>query len=332
MISYNWKDKVRYATWWWFIWYYDENWNPVWDQNWSIYYWNADVYDLIPQVWDIAVWVWWPYNKQYWHTMFIDSVWKNEQWEWMFHYTATNKSSKPWEYTVWYEWTKSLSEFMSNWWIWFWNPYKQAQYNWQSQEQVNEYSPMQPTIDRLMEEYRNSWKTNLFSELWKFQEIYTNLWKADKNWELSAVLDQWSVWTFLDNVALAWALDQGWDSQIVNWSAIERFMWLTVWQALAAADEYVAQHQYDEKAYAWFLTMMRAVEIKLRDESWAAINQSERATNFLLNLPKAADTDYVKSSKLERLWEYVRRLGTDAWITSKEYIPLVLWIKSRSYE
>ena len=48
---------------------------------------------------------------------------------------------------------------------------------------------------------------------------------------------------------------------------------------------------------------MRAVEIKLRDESGAAINQSERATNFLQYLPKASDSQYVKNNKL--LYAYI---------------------------
>lgn len=292
---------------------------------------NPNVSDYIPVVWDVAVAVWWPYDSYYGHTMYVDNVWTDDNGEVWFHYIATNDWKNPDDKTIAYEWSKSVTDFYNNYGVWFWNPFKQAQYNQRLTTSMNDYySPMQDTIDRLMEEYRNSWKTNMFSELWKFQEIYTNLYKADTNGQLSAVINQWSVWTFLDNVALAWAQSQGWDSDIQKWSALERFMGLNVEQALAAATEYVAQNEYDEKAYAWFLTLMRAVEIKLRDESGAAINKSEWATNFLLNLPKAADTEYVKNDKLWRLEEYIRRLGTDAWISSKEYIPLYLW--QRKYD
>lgn len=286
--------------------------------------------DYIPQVWDVAVFKWTPTNKvsiARWHTMYV--TWYDEN-TWM----VTLVWSNGWP--VWsklhhkvYQKTMSLQDFYkeTTWWVWFWNPYKYAQWEAQIDSWYNSnnlYSPMQPTIDKLMQEYRDTWKTNMFSELWKFQEIYTNLYNADKNWELSSLLDQWLVWTFLQNMALTWAQSQGGDSNIDDRWALERFFSLNVEQILAEADNYYAQHKWDEKAYAWFQEMMRAVEIKLRDESWAAINRSERATNFLLYLPKATDTQYTKERKLARLEEYIRRLGTDAWIDSSSYIPLNL--------
>ena len=283
--------------------------------------------DYIPEVWDVAVF---DYrnaknvsdaSRKYWHTMYV--AWYDEA-TWMIHLIWSN--GWPGLENKVYSKDISVEDFYKNYWVWFWNPYKYAQ--WQSMQMSwnnnTWYSPMQPTIDKLMQEYRDSWKTNMFSELWKFQEIYTNLYNADKNGELSSLLDQWLVWTFLQNMALSWAQSQWWDWNIDDRSALERFFSLTVEQILAEADNYYAQHSWDEKAYAWFQEMMRAVEIKLRDESWAAINRSERATNFLLYLPKATDTQYTKERKLARLEEYIRRLGTDAWIDSSSYIPLNL--------
>jgi len=283
--------------------------------------------DYIPEVWDVAVF---DYrnaknvsedSKKYWHTMYV--VWYDEA-TWMIHLIGSNG----WEWLENKVYSKDISvdDFYKNYWVWFWNPYKYAQRQSMQSSGSNAtwYSPMQPTIDKLMQEYRDSWKTNMFSELGKFQEIYTNLYNADKNWELSALLNQWAVWTFLQNLALSRAQSQWWDANIDDRSALERFLSLNVEQVLAEADNYFAQHKGDEKAFAWFQEMMRAVEIKLRDESWAAINRSERATNFLLYLPKATDTEYNKQRKLSRLEEYIRRLGTDAWIDSSSYIPLNL--------
>ena len=283
--------------------------------------------DYIPEVWDVAVF---DYrnaknvsdaSRKYWHTMYV--AWYDEA-TWMIHLIGSN--GWPGLENKVYSKDISVEDFYKNYWVWFWNPYKYAQ--WQSIQMSGNnstwYSPMQSTIDKLMQEYRDSWKTNMFSELWKFQEIYTNLYNADKNGELSSLLDQWLVWTFLQNMALSWAQSQWWDWNIDDRSALERFFSLTVEQILAEADNYYAQHSGDEKAYAWFQEMMRAVEIKLRDESGAAINRSERATNFLLYLPKATDTQYTKERKLARLEEYIRRLGTDAWIDSSSYIPLNL--------
>ena len=108
---------------------------------------------------------------------------------------------------------------------------------------------------------------------------------------------------------------------------------------LLEAESYVAKNGWfkddpqAQKAYDWFRKMVRAIQIKLRDESWAAINKSERATDFLLFLPKASDSKALKESKLRDMEEYLRRMGTDAWINSKEYIPLNLGkTKERSYD
>lgn len=283
--------------------------------------------DYIPEVWDVAVF---DYrnaknvsdaSRKYWHTMYV--AWYNEA-TWMIHLIWSNGwaglENKVYSKDI------SVEDFYKNYWVWFWNPYKYAQ--WQSMQTSwtsnTWYSPMQGTIDNLLNEYKESGKTNLFSNLGTFQEIYTTLYQSDKDGQLSAVLDEWLIGTFLENMALSRAQSQWWDSNIDNRSAIKRFLSLTVEQVLAEADNYLAQHVGDEKAYAWFQDIMRAVEIKLRDESWAAINRSERATNFLLYLPKATDTYYVKNKKLQRLEEYIRRLGTEAGIDSVSYIPLNL--------
>ena len=291
--------------------------------------------DYIPEVWDVAVF---DYrnaknvsedSRKYGHTMYV--AWYDEA-TWMIHLVWSNGN---WDLAnKVYSKDISVEDFYKQYGVWFWNPYKYAQ--WQSMQLNNTgsnmYSPMQNTIDNLMKEYRDAWKTNMFSNLGTFQEIYTTLYQSDQDGQLSAVMDEWLIGTFLENMALSWAQSQGWDSDIQNGSALERFLWLNVEQVLAEADNYFAQHVWDEKAYAWFQDIMRAVEIKLRDESWAAINKSERATNFLLYLPKATDTDYVKNKKLQRLEEYIRRLGTEAWINSQEYIPLNLGEKTRSID
>lgn len=328
----NWKEKVLYATWGWFIWHYDENWNPVWDINWEIYYWDADVYDLIPQVWDIAVWVWWAYDSTRWHTMYVDSVRKDENWEWMFHYTATNLWSTPDKYTVWYEWTKSLSEFMANNWIWFWNPYKQAQYDWRSQNNFN-YSPMQPAIDKSI--VANQWKIGMLEALWEFQEWYTLMYELQKTGQMSALIDEGSIQEFVQQIASDWATQHAWDNIIRkdDGSVITNFFQLPIQDAISWATNYWAQELWDPEAYNWFLSVMRMIQIKLRDESWAAINQWEWSTDFNLYLPKPWDKKETKEQKVHRMEEFVRRMAAKCWIPSSEYIPIFnYWTTERSYE
>lgn len=310
-------EKIAYATGWGYI-----------DENGNIVYGNADVYDLIPQVWDVAVWVWWPYNSTWWHTMYIDKVWTDANGKINFHYTATNKSSKPEEYTVWYEWTKTLDEFMSNGWVWFWNPYKQAKYN-NSYRWNYAYSPMQPIIDAKMKWAGISQLANLGT----FQEIYTEMYQGIEEEQLQALIEQWEVWAFLQQLAVFYnSRNSGSTSGGANKISDTSLWWLfalSVQQLGAEIENYIAENawEYSEEAYAWFLKVLRAVEIKLRDESGAAINESERATNFLLYLPKPSDSKNMKIQKMKDMEEYIRRLGTTAWINSKEYIPLFsnLW-------
>lgn len=305
-------EKIAYATGWGYI-----------DENGNIVYGDADVYDIIPQVWDIAVWVWWPYNSTWWHTMYIDSVWTDANGKINFHYTATNKSSKDGEYTVWYEWTKTLDDFMKNGWVWFWNPYKQAKYN-SSYMWDSIYSPMQPIIDAKMKGAGISQLANL----WTFQEIYTEMYQGITDGQLQALIEQWEVGAFLQQLAVFYnSRNSGSTSWWANRVSDTSLWWLfalSVQQLGVEIENYIAENawEYSEEAYAWFLKVLRAVEIKLRDESWAAINESERATNFLQYLPKPSDSKNMKVQKMKDMEEYIRRLATTAWINSKEYIPL----------
>lgn len=292
--------------------------------------------DYIPEVWDVAVF---DYrnaknvsdaSRKWGHTMYV--AWYDEA-TWMIHLIGSNG----WEGLENKVYSKDISveDFYKNYGVWFWNPYKYAQ--WQSMQTTGwsnwNYSPMQSVIDRHMED-ASQW---MLANLGTFQEIYTNLWQADQDWQLSAMLEQGAIGTFLNNVALQWAQSQGWDGwQISDENSVTKFFRLTAAEAIAEAENYMAQNGWFEndpeaqKAYAGFLTMMRAVEIKLRDESWAAINQSERATNFLQYLPKAWDSEYIRKTKLKNMEQYIRRLGTDAWISSEEYIPLNLGNNKRS--
>ena len=283
--------------------------------------------DYIPEIWDVAVQVnnWKNgVDKTRWHTLYV--TWYDPN-TWIVSMVASNASSLGLNeqcYSV--QW--SLDDFYNaKGWVWFWNPYKYAQWtaSVQSQNSYWNYSPMQPIIDQKMEGATISQLSNL----WTFQEIYTDLRRWIENWDLKATVEQWAVWNFLQELAVYYATSWSWNRNDYGWdwkksSSVKDLFSLTASQLLKEAENYMAQNAWpdSEKAYAWFQTILRAVEIKLRAESGAAINESERAMNFLLYLPKASDSAYQKQDKMNKLEEYVRRLGTQAWINSKEYIPL----------
>lgn len=291
--------------------------------------------DYIPEVWDVAVftnngsnWV----NKKRWHTMYV--TWYDPS-TWIISMVWSNNG---WDEKV-YSAQYSLQDFYNRWWQWFWNPYKYAQYAaaMQSWGSTSVYSPMQPKYDELIEKYTTAWKTNMLEWVWLIQEAYTTLYKDIQNGDLNALINEGTIGKFLNDVALFYVGEENIGKIWLGWKnttewALKKFLKVSADEAIETAMRYFNQEGWDEKAYNWFLDLMRLVEIKLRDESGAVINQGERWTDFMLYMPQAWDSQYIINNKLWRMEEYIRRLHTAAWITSKDYIPLFTWNWKRSID
>lgn len=314
-------EKVAYATNWWYI-----------DKDWNIVYWNSNISDLIPQIWDIGVmisnWSNWVSEKR-WHTVYVDSV-RTENWETMIHYTATNLGSTPDKYTVWYDRTVSLTDFMNNGWVWFWNPYKQAQYNWQPQQEVWWENPMELVVDERI----NSWKLNAtqLTNLSAFWRTYENLWRSKNNWELYNLLNEHEAARFLQELSVSLTNPNSWQS--IN-SSVESLWKITLDEFMKQMEIRAAQEfGWWSQAYMWFMAIVWVVESKLRKESGAAISWSEWALDFLQYLPQAWDTEYTMNRKLENLETFLKYWAKEWGITKDQYIPLNLWTvsKERDYE
>lgn len=290
--------------------------------------------DYIPEIWDVAVftnnWSNWV-SKERWHTMYV--TWYDPA-TWIVSMVWSNNG---WDEKV-YSMQYSLGDFYNKWWQWFWNPYKYAQWTasvQSSQGSSGTYSPMQWLMDDLVEKYSAAWKTNMLSNVWQFQEAYTILYQDLANWNLDSLINEWAIWQFLNNVALQYANSDAsssswWRSKTSLEGALSKFLRTSTEEALQQASIYAAQNAWSEEAYQWFLTLMRLCEIKLRDESWAAINQWEWGTNFMQYMPQAWDSKSTINHKMQNLEQYVRRIATECWITSKQYIPLFedLWKRS----
>ena len=293
------SDKVRYAT-------------------------DPNVSDYIPIAWDLAVLINNWSNKvdpTYWHTLYVDKVYTDENWEIMFHYTATNKSSKPWEANVWYEWTYSLNDFYQKWWVWFWNPYKQAQYNAKTTVNTNiDYpNPMEWVIDEKIDSWKlNGTQTENISQFWR---AYETLRTSKRNWELYHLLNEHAAARFLQELSVALTNPNSWQS--INTSMAN------LWKI--AVDEFVKQLEIAaaqefggwSSAYMWFMSLIWVIESKLRKESWAAIGASEWAMEFLEYLPQAADDQKTMNRKLENLEIFLKYWAKEWGITWKEYIPIL---------
>ena len=309
-------EKVAYATNGWYI-----------DKDWNIVYWNANISDLIPQAWDIWVmisnWSNWVSEKR-WHTVYVDSV-RKENGETMIHYTATNLGSTPDKYTVWYERTVSLSDFMANGWVWFWNPYKQAQYNWQTQYEIEWENPMELVVDERI----NSWKLNAtqLTNLSAFWRTYENLWRSKNNWELYNLLNEHEAARFLQELSVSLTNPNSWQS--IN-SSVESLWKITLDEFMKQMEVRAAQEfGWWSQSYMWFMAIVWVIESKLRKESGAAISWSEWAMDFLQYLPQAWDTEYTMNRKLENLETFLKYWAKEWGITKDQYIPLNLWSISR---
>ena len=292
--------------------------------------------DYIPEVWDVAVFDYRDApnvsedSRKYWHTMYV--TWYDPI-SWMVHLVWSNG----WEWLENKVYSKdvSLNDFYNNYWVWFWNPYKYSQWkNMQGKQNWN-YSPMQDQFNSLIKMYREAWRSNLMQDVWRLQEAYTTLWRDVDNWDIMTLIEEWDLWKFLNNVALfrqnngnanGTSLSTK-DSSIQD--TLSNFLWLTAQEAGGWAARYAAQNVWEANAYKAFQDIMRVIEIKLRDESGAAINQWEWWTDFMLYMPQAWDSPETIKWDLERMEEYIRGMAAAAWITSDEYIPLFTNIGQR---
>jgi hypothetical protein len=284
---------------------------------------NPSVSDYIPVAWDVAVmvsngknWV----NQKWWHTMWIDRVYTDNKGDTWFHYIATNKYWKKKEYTYWYQWDMRVSDFYKKGWAWFWNPFKQAQYNnkWSSVTNWTSVNPMENTIDSLI----NWWKLNATqtTNISKFGYAYENLWRSQQLGELNELLNEWAAARFFQELAVSLANTQSWqNTKNTVWGAAKITLDEFIKQVEVAAWQ---QMWWWSSAYMWFMAIVWVIESKLRKESGAAINWSERAMDFLQYLPQAWDSNQVMNRKLENLETFLKYWAKEWGITNDKYVPI----------
>lgn len=318
--SYVWKSTWKQCLWFTNMLTKEAAWVTMQSANWwevlakdrIAYATDPNVSDYIPVVWDVAVWVWWPYNSYYWHTMYVDNVWTDESWEVWFHYIATN-DWKHEDKTIAYEWSKRVKDFYANWWVWFWNPFKQVQYNnrWtiSSSNSAIYLDPMEPVVDELVSNWKitDSQRTSLY----RFWNSYQKLYRANDKWYITSLLESWEISAFLRNVN-------------INWNDIDKTRSLgeDAVTALVNQLESAAAKKFSWDAYNAYMAIIWVLETKLREESWARINKSEWNRDFLQYLPEASDNLDRKKEKLTNLENWLRWFAKRWWITADQYVPI----------
>ena len=273
---------------------------------------NPNVSDYIPVVWDVAVWVWWPYNSYRWHTMYVDNVYTDSNGDVWFHYLATNQYGKEKQYTYWYQWQMRVKDFYNNHWVWFWNPFKQAQYDNRATTTANwslYLDPMESVVDSKVK----TWKLTVsqLDSIYKFWNSYNKLYTVKRLWYMDKLIDSWEFASFLRDVDL-------------NWRDIDktRSMWWDAVAALVTQLESAASKKASGDAYNAYVAIIWVLETKLREESWARINKNEWSRDFMQYLPEASDSTDRKKYKLTSLENWLRWFAKKWWITADEYVPI----------
>ena len=279
---------------------------------------NPNVSDYIPVVWDVAVMVSNGKNgvsQKRWHTMYVDNVYTDKNWDTWFHYIATNKYGKNKEYTYGYEWQMRVTDFYKNGWAWFRNPFKQAQYDNRATITNKWYDtslyldPMEAVVDAKVK----TWKLTVsqLDSIYKFWNSYNKLYTVKSLWYMDKLINSWEFASFLRDVDL-------------NRRDIDktRSMWGDAVAALVTQLESAASKKASWDAYNAYAAIIWVLETKLREESWARINKNEWSRDFMQYLPEASDSTERKKYKLTSLENWLRWFAKKWWITADEYVPI----------
>lgn len=259
---------------------------------------------FVPEVWSVAVAVWWAYNSKYWHTMLVtwydpstgivDLLWSNKNWDEMVYSTS-----------------QKLSTLQKNWLKWFWNPYKDLvaknawsvwnyQYSWFN-------TPMASAFERLSadKDLNGTQRNALPIAL----EMYDTLYEIANNGQLDALVN---------NGDLALILKDLKNKKFSNADRWEKFLD----SFTKALNNKAAKLVWWDESYSALMALQRVIEAKLRDESGAAISSSEWSSNFSYLLPQAWESQKVKQEKLKAWDRIISTKFITAWWKMSEYVPI----------
>lgn len=311
---------------------YDAAWvTMVWLTNWTAATtaaekaWYATQFetfsDYIPEIGDIAVFTNNGTNnisEKRWHTMYV--TWYDPNTN-IVTLVGSNYLGDETVYTQDY----NLETFYAHGWQWFWNPYKYAQWSSTLQNQTNSVylNPMEPIVDDLIS--GGNLSVSQMTTLSRFRNSYQKLYEAKQEGYIDSLLANGAVWWFIRDLDLSF--------RTIEKTAKKKGE--TVLDVLIEEiTSAVAKNVADEDAYSAYMAILWVIETKLREESWAKINQWEWKQEFLQYLPEASDSIEMKKRKLRSLENYLRGYAKQWWITWDQYIPLFddLWNSNRSID
>lgn len=229
-----------------------------------------------PEVWSVAIAVWWAYDSTYWHTMLV--TWYDET-TWMVSLLWSNNG---WDEMV-YSSTVSLKDLANSWVKGFRNPYYDMATQWtQWATWSYEYyaNPMQTFFE---DAYENATVAAERSDIAAAQDSYAIMYELAQGWYLDLLANSDEFNTLISQIANGKFTDQGWNIDFFR-----------IWE--------YARNKLKSEDIAYAIDRFhRLIEKKLRKESWAAINQSEWNSNFDMYLPAVWQSPEYRYKKLQAL-------------------------------
>ena len=268
--------------------------------------------EALPQRWFIAVWNYKSWSKasvKYWHTWIVIDY---DPKTWTF---TTLESNVDWRRTLSVQkhnineaslqWFRDPSKWESakNWW------------NWNKSTPLDTYMDLPNWMLDVFIGAENAWKTveeRKYARQWR--EGYWILNMMKNNWELESVVG-WDeiAWVFdeftkylTENASNRLIVDEDWN-----------FVFDTVLQSMINSWKIVSAKERDALAHLY-----RLVQIKLRRDSWAAINIWEWMWDYNMYLPQAW---LSREQKLQRLMDLERAAieSVMPWDYIYKYVPLI---------
>lgn len=235
----------------------------------KIWYINS----FTPEVWSVAVAVWWAYDSTYWHTMLVtwydpttqtvDLLWSNNDWDEMVYSSSM-----------------SLSQLMNSWVKGFRNPYYDIAAQWWTWTYSYYVWPMQSFFE---EAYETATVASERADIKAAQDSYAIMNELVDAWTIDKIANSDEFNILLSEISNGKFVDSNWN---INFDKITK---------------YIRNKLKDEDIAYWMDRLRRLIEKKLRRESWAAISQSEWNSNFDMYLPNVWQSSEYRYKRLQAL-------------------------------
>ena len=282
----------------------DAQWNIIQGRTYTTASEKASYVNMAtPVLGSTAVFNYWPNAnvsdsaKKYGHTMLVTGY---DAGTGMVTLKWSNKDGSEKVYTQ----TMSLNDFYSKWGVGFWDPAKdiklQAQ-SWVVSSQ-NPGSPMIGTYETLLSNATTDWQRDTISTAMTMYDVLSGL---RDNGSLNALIETGDLKKILAS------FDQKKFGKDDGGSVFAEQLQKAMSKKSLNTQSQIALNQ-----------LYMLVEMKLRNESGAAISSSEWYSNFNMMLPQAYENKDVMTSKLSNWDTVIRRYSMKGWLKYSDYIPI----------